>query len=402
MKKGEIINIDDYLYDLPEDKIAKYPLPRRDESKLLVYRNGKIEESRFSEISQHLPAKSRLIYNNTRVMHARITFRKETGAIIEIFCLTPHDPVDYQLSFSQTKTCVWKCMVGNLKKWKTGKLSLITEISGKKYTIEAEKAGQDSNSSLIRFSWNNDIWFGKLLDHLGTIPIPPYLKRSSETIDNTRYQTIYSRPEGSVAAPTAGLHFTESVFETLKKKNITLNEITLHVGAGTFQPVKNKNALEHTMHREFFSVSTDLIKLLIDPKYPVISTGTTTLRTLESLYWLGLKSIKTGKLHTYLEQWENKKLNADIPTYEVFSGFYDLLTKSNMREFQADTQIMIVPGYQFRVTNALITNYHQPGSTLLLLVAAFIGEDWEKVYEYSLANNFRFLSYGDSSLLWRK
>lgn len=401
VNKGNIIQIDQFSYNLPENRIAKYPLETRDESKLLVYKQGVIEESRFSDISKFLPSNSRLIFNNTKVIHARLEFIKITGAAIEIFCLSPHDPVDYQLSFSQMSSCTWKCMVGNLKKWKTGKLNYEVELSGKKIRLEAEKAGMIEESILVRFTWNVEISFGELLEILGRIPIPPYLKRPSEDIDTTRYQTIYSSLEGSVAAPTAGLHFTENVFTSLKKKNISFKEVTLHVGAGTFQPVKSESALDHTMHREFFSVSRELISSLAKKSDPLVSTGTTTLRTLESLYWLGLKSIATRKVHTRLEQWDDHKMEAEIPANQVFSSFAELLEKKGIEEYHAETQIMIVPGYTFKVVDALITNYHQPGSTLLLLVAAFIGEDWRKVYNYSLNHDFRFLSYGDSSLLWR-
>lgn len=402
MRTERKINISDYTYELPTGRIAKYPLPGRDESKLLVYKNNSITESKFSEINNFIPADSRLIFNTTRVIHARLAFQKNTGAIIEVFCLAPHAPLDYQLSFSQMHTCTWNCMVGNLKKWKSGKLKLTTEISGKKIILEAERIAHEEKNILIRFSWKHEISFGELLDNLGTIPIPPYLRRSSEDIDNTRYQTIYSKQEGSVAAPTAGLHFTDAVFKSLQKKNISLRELTLHVGAGTFQPVKTENALEHKMHREFFSVSLDLIRSLAEDQHSVISTGTTTLRTLESLYWLGLKSISTNQVQTNLDQWEYLDLKGNYSRYKLFSAFSELLENNNVDEFHAETQIMIVPGYQFKVADALITNYHQPGSTLLLLVAAFIGEDWKKVYEYAINNNFRFLSYGDSSILWRK
>jgi S-adenosylmethionine:tRNA ribosyltransferase-isomerase len=393
--------MDEFTYELPDPKIARYPLPERDSSKLLIYRKGEITESVFSELSHFIPGGSLLIFNNTEVIHARLIFHKATGAPVEIFCLSPHSPAEYQLSFSQTQTCTWKCLVGNLKKWKHEPLSLTTEIGNKKIMLTAEKTETGGNIQFIRFSWNGDIPFGVLLDQLGSMPIPPYLKRDSEEIDKTRYQTIYSRAKGSVAAPTAGLHFTETVMESLRNNGVKTEELTLHVGAGTFQQVKSPNAMDHTMHVEFFSISKDTIDILARQEGYIISTGTTTLRTLESLYWLGVKSLEMGELQSNLAQWEYRNRESKVSAHEVFSALRDLMESQEQDQFHGQTQLMIVPGYNFRVAHALITNYHQPGSTLLLLVAAFVGEDWRKVYSYSLENNFRFLSYGDSSLLWR-
>lgn len=399
-KHNQFIAIREYNYSLPNGRIARYPLERRDASKLLVYRNARIEDTIFSKIDEFLPSGSCLFFNNTKVIHARLHFLKKTGARIEIFCLSPHQPAEYQLSFSQNSTCTWKCMVGNLKKWKSGPLVTENRIGNKLVKLTANKVGFDGNSVLIKFEWNTGMSFGEILDHIGSIPIPPYLERESEEIDNERYQTIYSRNDGSVAAPTAGLHFTPEIVKKLKEKKIELHEITLHVGAGTFQPVKSQNAMDHSMHSEFFSVDRSFIEILANTNGPIVATGTTTLRTLESLYWLAVKSSVIMKPVFMLEQWEDKTLPGDIPTKEAFKNFAEILRQEGLNSYTASTGIMIVPGYQFRVIDALITNFHQPASTLLLLVAAFIGDDWKKVYDHALQNNFRFLSYGDSSLLW--
>jgi S-adenosylmethionine:tRNA ribosyltransferase-isomerase len=397
----KIIPIHEYTYDLPEERIARYPLACRDQSKLIVLNDGKIQEEIFKNIDRFIPDKSQLYFNNTRVIHARLKFQKATGAQIEIFCLAPYKPVEYELVFPQTKWCIWECMVGNLKKWKSGQLLLSHEIDGVLISLVAEKIGLINENVLVQFSWNGNLSFGRLLDETGSIPIPPYLNREPENIDKERYQTIYSKFNGSVAAPTAGLHFTPAVFEKLSKKNISVHEITLHVGAGTFQPVKSENALNHTMHHELFTISKETLKELSDNRYPIIATGTTTLRTLESIYWLAVKSIRENMLVTKLDQWEQNSLHGNITTGIAFAALLDLMTKEKITILTAQTGIMIVPGYDFKVVNGLITNFHQPNSTLLLLVAAFVGDKWKDVYQYAMKNNFRFLSYGDSSLLWK-
>lgn len=341
-----------------------------------------------------------MFYNNTRVIHARLLFHKPGGAVIEVFCLSPCQPSEYQQAFSQTEKCVWECMVGNLKKWKSEILELQAVISNKPIILKAEKTVGD-NKILISFSWNGGISFGKILDEIGNIPIPPYLNRKSEEIDKERYQTIYSKLDGSVAAPTAGLHFTPEVIKKLKKKEIISNEITLHVGAGTFQPIKSNNVLEHKMHGEVFTVSKIIPELLSTINKPVIATGTTSLRALESLYWLAVKSITEKKLTYKLNQWDYTLLPQTINVNEAFCSFHDLMKTNDLQSYTAETEIMIVPGYEFKIADGLITNFHMPKSTLLLLIAAFVGDRWKDIYNYAQENGFRFLSYGDSSLLWR-
>jgi S-adenosylmethionine:tRNA ribosyltransferase-isomerase len=397
--RSDKISIKEYNYSLDNARIAKYPLEKRDESKLLIFNKGNISEAYFSEISDFLPEKSRLFCNNTRVIHARLKFEKPTGAAIEVFCLSPVNPVEYQLSFSQTESCIWNCMVGNLKKWKSEVLGLHIIIDGKELLLKAEKIETHHNSLIIRFSWNNKFSFGKILEEIGQIPIPPYLNRNSENIDTERYQTIYSKFDGSVAAPTAGLHFTPEVFKKLSTKEITLHEVTLHVGAGTFQPVKSENIRNHKMHKEYFSISLETVKLLAENEQPVVSIGTTTMRTLESIYWLAVKSLNEKKISAELYQWEHEELDDKIPVKTALKNLVKLLEKEKTDNFIASTSIMIVPGYRFRLVNGLITNFHQPQSTLLLLIAAFTGEKWKEIYNYALDHNFRFLSYGDSSLL---
>jgi S-adenosylmethionine:tRNA ribosyltransferase-isomerase len=397
--RSDKISIKEFNYPLDSKRIAKYPLDKRDKSKLLIFNKGNISEDEFSSLSKYLPEKSRLFFNNTRVIHARLKFQKHTGALIEIFCLSPVNPVDYQLSFAQIESCTWNCLVGNLKKWKSEILQLSVFVDGIDVLLSAEKLETLNNSVIIRFTWKGQVSFGKLIDETGQIPIPPYLNRESENIDNERYQTVYSKFDGSVAAPTAGLHFTPEVFKNLNNKEISLHEITLHVGAGTFQPVKTEDAQQHLMHNEFFSVNLETIKLLAENKNPVISIGTTTLRTLESTYWLAVKSLEKNKLITELHQWENENLSSETSVKTALYGLLELMNKEKIKNLNASTSIMILPGYQFRMVNGLITNFHQPQSTLLLLIAAFTGEKWKDIYDYALSHNFRFLSYGDSSLL---
>jgi S-adenosylmethionine:tRNA ribosyltransferase-isomerase len=404
------INIADFDYPLPEERIAKYPLDQRSESKLLVYKAGEINTAVFRALPQELPEGAALIFNNTKVIQARIPFQKETGAKIEIFCLEPHAPRDYAEAFQAKEAVTWQCMIGNAKKWKEGTLEKnLVLTNGAHCTIKAERQGKAGNAFLVRFTWNRpDLSFAEVLDQSGIIPIPPYLNRSSEQIDEDRYQTVYSKIKGSVAAPTAGLHFTSEVIEDLTQKKIATHEVTLHVGAGTFKPVKEDDAREHEMHTETLSVSRAFLEALASHKKPLISVGTTSMRTLESLYWLAHKikhqheqgSYQDQKEPVQLDQWEAYELTPELSRQEAFLYLAQLLKKKNSDTFHARTQIMITPEYTFRVVDGLITNFHQPKSTLLLLVSAFIGEDWKKVYEYALANDFRFLSYGDSSLLW--
>jgi S-adenosylmethionine:tRNA ribosyltransferase-isomerase len=400
VKQSDIIDILEYDYELPEDRIAKYPLEHRDQSKLLVYNGGKIEQGKFVNLTNYIQPPCSLYYNNTRVIHARLKFRRKTGASIEIFCLKPVDPVDYQIAFASEQSCIWQCMVGNLGKWKDEVLQLDLKINDLSSSLYAEKLEIDNGFVHIGFSWSGPFSFGQIIEHIGKIPIPPYLNRDSEDIDNERYQTVYSKPAGSVAAPTAGLHFTTGVLESLQSKNISLNEITLHVGAGTFQPVKTQNALVHRMHSEYFTVRSETIEKLANSDIPLIAAGTTTLRALESLYWLAVKSVKHNMVCTSLDQWEYLELPSGLTSKKAFTDFHQIMLREKLTHFEANTAIMIVPGYEFCMVNGLITNFHQPKSTLLLLIAAFIGGDWKKVYTYAMENGFRFLSYGDSSLLF--
>jgi len=402
------IYIDDYDYLLPDERIAKYPLVKRDSSKLLLYKNGAISESQFFNIADFLPENSLLVYNNTRVIQARLIFQKETGARIEVFCLEPLAPTDYAQSLGATTKCTWKCMVGNLKKWKEGTLSKIVEVDGKSCKFLAEYIHNEGNTHTIRFTWDNsDIHFADILEKAGELPIPPYLHRKTEESDLTTYQTVYSKIKGSVAAPTAGLHFTPEVFENLKPKNIEIEEVTLHVGAGTFQPVKTRNIAEHHMHTEVISVHRSTIKHLQQKLGNIIAVGTTSVRTLESLYYLGIylttnpSSQRKGNSDLRVSQWKPYENNEEVSTYDALQSLLDYMDQNNLTTLHAETQIMIKPGYRFRVINGMITNFHQPKSTLLLLVSAFVNGNWKDIYDYALENNFRFLSYGDSSLLMK-
>ena len=431
----EEILIEEYNYPLPDERIAKYPLAERDQSKLLVYRNGQVSEDRFCRIGMHLPVGSLLIYNNTRVIQARLEFHKEAGdgtrgARIEIFCLEPLKPHDYQLSLGSNDGCTWKCMIGNAKKWKSGALSLPVNLpSGEQVTLFAEKGEQTGNTFAVHFSWNLaaqpsdsvavqqqsgltgasnlNISFAEILDAVGELPIPPYLNRKTEESDKTTYQTVYSRIKGSVAAPTAGLHFTDQVLSGLRDKGIQTAEVTLHVGAGTFQPVKVADANQHTMHTEIIAVPKETIETIIENLGHIVAVGTTSMRTLESLYFLGVQ-LYTLHSTTYAQdhiltvaQFEPYEAEYRLKTHEALQAIVDYLDATQQAVLHAETQIMIKPGYQFRVVDQLITNFHQPKSTLLLLVSAFVGGDWHTIYDYALAHDFRFLSYGDSSILFR-
>lgn len=395
------IYIDEYDYSLPDERIAKYPLAKRDSSKLLLYRNGSISESQFCNIANFLPENSLLVYNNTRVIQARMIFHKETGARIEVFCLEPIAPADYAQSLGATTECIWKCMVGNLKKWKAGTLSKNIDIEGNSCTFTAERLNTEGNTHTVRFTWDNpNILFADILEEAGELPIPPYLNRETEESDLTSYQTVYSKIKGSVAAPTAGLHFTPGVFETLKFKNIEIEELTLHVGAGTFQPVKTRDIAEHIMHTEVISVHRSTIENLQKKLGKIIAVGTTSVRTLESLYYIGLMLRENPNNPVFkVSQWQPYETQSELSAYDSLQNILAYLDKNKLTTLHAETQIMIKPGYTFRIVEGIITNFHQPKSTLLLLVSAFVGGNWKEIYNYALENNFRFLSYGDSSLL---
>ena len=425
----EEILIEDYNYPLPDERIAKYPLQERDQSKLLVYSNGQIGEDRFEHIGEYLSANSLLIYNNTRVIQARLEFHKRQedgtqGARIEVFCLEPISPNDYQLNLGSTEGCTWKCMIGNAKKWKTGALSMpLCLPSGEQITLYAERGEQIGNTFAVHFSWstptsnpspltsnlspltpNLNISFAEILDIVGELPIPPYLNRKTEESDKTTYQTVYSRIKGSVAAPTAGLHFTEKVLNGLREKGIQTAEVTLHVGAGTFQPVKTADANQHTMHTEIIAVPRETIEALIANIGHIVAVGTTSMRTLESLYFLGeqlLHNATPRNTTLSVTQFAPYECEHTLSTKEALQAIVDYLDSTQQEILHAATQIMIKPGYTFHVVDQLITNFHQPKSTLLLLVSAFVKGDWHTIYDYALSHNFRFLSYGDSSILTR-
>lgn len=398
------IRIEDFNYDLPDERIAKYPLPTRDASKLLVYRRGKPEEKKFVDISSYLPEGSMMIFNDTKVVPARLHFQRDSGAHIEIFCLEPIQPEEYVTMFAVTDRCRWKCIVGNVKRWKNDTLSLYNPESDMDVTDMALKADlieRQGETSIVEFSWSNGAPFSRVLEVCGSIPIPPYLNRDTEDIDLERYQTLYARFRGSVAAPTAGLHFTENVLEQIRSKGITTETVCLHVGAGTFLPVKSSLVSEHTMHREPFVITLDLLEKLVARKGKLVSVGTTSVRTLESLYYIGVKCIETGTPADVM-QWEPYEREYAYSTEEALSALIAYMKTNSLKDLQLGTRIIIVPGYQFRVVDVLVTNFHQPLSTLLLLVSAFVGGDWKNIYDYALSHDFRFLSYGDSSILFRE
>ncbi|MEE0989936.1 MAG: S-adenosylmethionine:tRNA ribosyltransferase-isomerase [Paludibacteraceae bacterium] len=390
------INISDYNYNLPDERIAKFPLEKRDSSKLLTYVSGNVSTNVFSSLPEILPANSCLVFNNTRVIQARLEFFKSTGSRIEIFCLEPQEPSSYELSLSSTQSCVWKCMIGNLKKWKGEVLK--KEVGADNLVLEAERLETNGNTSYIKFSWNNGVSFAEVLDLLGELPIPPYLNRKTQESDKTTYQTVYSKVKGSVAAPTAGLHFTPEVISALHTKGIKTMELTLHVGAGTFQPVKAEEIGGHAMHAEKIEVSKEFIQNLIENLGNIVAVGTTSVRTLESLYYLGVQ-LHNGDTSLLVNQWEPYESEKVLSAREALEAILNYMEKTQSNILYATTQIMIVPGYKFNIVNVLITNFHQPKSTLLLLLAAFVGEKWRELYEYALNNDYRFLSYGDSSVL---
>lgn len=391
------IYIADYNYPLPDERIAKYPLAERDHSKLLVYRNGQVSEDRFYNIGDYIAPGSLLIYNNTRVIQARLEFHKPTGARVEVFCLEPLTPHDYQLSLGSTTGCTWKCMVGNAKKWHDEPLELPITNDKLTLTLRAYKEQSLGNTYAVRFEWDDtSVSFAEILDAIGELPIPPYLNRKTEESDKTTYQTVYSRIKGSVAAPTAGLHFTQTVLDDLRNRGIETDEVTLHVGAGTFLPVKTADANEHTMHTEIIAVPRETIQHILANLGHIVAVGTTSMRTLESLYFMGCSQSPS------VSQFEPYEREYTMSAHEALLSLLDWMDATGQTTLHAETQIMIKPGYSFHIVDQLITNFHQPQSTLLLLVSAFVGGDWHTIYDYALAHDFRFLSYGDSSILNRK
>ena len=418
------IRISDYNYPLPDERIAKFPLPERDHSKLLIYRHGQVSESRFTHLPDLIPAGELMVFNNTRVIQARLHFRKETGALIEVFCLEPLLPADYAQNFQQTEHTAWLCLVGNLKKWKEGTLHREMVVKGETVTLSATRGECRGTSHRIDFRWNNPhITFADILESFGELPIPPYLNRETQESDKETYQTVYSKIKGSVAAPTAGLHFTPRVLEALQAKGVELQEVTLHVGAGTFKPVKSEEIEGHEMHTEYISVNRTTLQRLIDHDGQAIAVGTTSVRTLESLYYMGLTVMKqpdATEEQLHVSQWQpyhqEKKeapqstgvlapqsvgaLNEEISAVEALKALANYMDRHGLEALHSSTQIIIAPGYRYHIVKAIVTNFHQPQSTLLLLVSAFVGGDWHTIYDYALGHDFRFLSYGDSSILF--
>lgn len=401
------LSISTYNYDLPESRIAKYPLPERDASKLLVYDGGKISEDIFKNLNEHIPANSLLIFNDSRVIEARIFFQKSTGGVIEIFCLDPHEQyIDITIGMMQKKRVLWRCLIGGASKWKHEQILEKKIKSGEKEILfEARYVEKRRDCFVIEFSWNDEsLTFVEILHLAGAIPLPPYIKREAQKSDVERYQTIYANYEGSVAAPTAGLHFTDALLKKIKAKNIVTDFVTLHVGAGTFKPVKAETIAEHEMHSEFITISRKTIENILENlSRNIIPIGTTSFRTIESMYWLGVKIMSGEKDHLMLSQWEPYELEKyGLPVEESLQTLLDFMKRNDKEHITTKSQILIAPSYKIKMADALVTNFHQPRSTLLLLVAAFIGNDWKKVYQYALENDFRFLSYGDGCLLWPK
>ena len=399
------IHITDYNYELPDERIAKFPLKQRDHSKLLIYNHGEISQDVFYNLPEYLPKNALMVFNNTKVIQARMHFRKETGALIEVFLLEPYSPADYEQMFQMTETCSWLCIVGNLKKWKEGRLSRTFDCKGKAVTLTVERKGEHGTSQLIEFSWDNaTVSFAEIIDAVGELPIPPYLNRKTEESDKVTYQTVYSKIKGAVAAPTAGLHFTDSVLKAIDMHGIERDEVTLHVGAGTFKPVKSSTIGGHEMHTEYICVHRHTLEKLLKHDASAIAVGTTSVRTLESLYYIGLKlhynpTLEEHMLH--VTQWEPYSTPADklIPASVAIEEVLHFLDANGLNALHTSTQIIIAPGYDYKIVKMLVTNFHQPQSTLLLLVSAFVHGDWHKIYDYALGHDFRFLSYGDSSLL---
>ena len=403
MKDTKHIKISEFNYPLPDERIAKFPLSVRDESKLLVYRQGEVSEDRFTSLPDYLESGEMMVFNNTKVIQARLHFRKETGAMIEVFCLEPIEPNDYVLSFQQTQKCSWLCMVGNLKKWKEGALKREVEVKGRTITLTATRGECRGTSHWIDFEWNdNTLTFADVLEAVGELPIPPYLNRETQESDKQTYQTVYSKIKGSVAAPTAGLHFTERVLKALDDKGIDREELTLHVGAGTFKPVKSEEIEGHEMHTEYISVNRRTIEKLIAHGGKTIAVGTTSVRTLESLYYIGIlihQNPEANQEELHVKQWMPYEPHPALTPVESLQGILTYLDRHGMEALHTSTQIIIAPGYEYKIVKKIVTNFHQPQSTLLLLVSAFVKGDWKKIYDYALSHDFRFLSYGDSSLL---
>ena len=397
------IKIEDYNYSLPDERIAKYPLQQRDASKLLCYKNGNPSEYSFKDISALLPENSIMVFNDTKVVPARLHFQRASGAHIEIFCLEPVSPEEYVTMFAVTDRCRWKCIVGNVKRWKNDTLNLYNPDSDADVAemgLKADLIERQGETSIVEFSWENGAPFSRVLEICGSIPIPPYLNRDTEEIDLERYQTLYARFRGSVAAPTAGLHFTESVLDAIRARNIETETVCLHVGAGTFLPVKSSLVSEHTMHREPFVVKLSFLEKLVAKTGKLIAVGTTSVRTLESLYYLGVKCIEKG-FPEDVAQWDPYQREYDYTLTEALEAIISYMKERNLAELQVGTSIIIVPGYEFKVVDVLVTNFHQPQSTLLLLISAFVKGNWKSIYDFALSNDFRFLSYGDSSVLFR-
>lgn len=394
-----MINIQAYSYPLPEERIAKYPLPERDQSKLLIYKDGIIRHDHFKSIVREIPKDAMMVFNNTKVIPARLQFVKETGASIELFLLNPIKPSTLLIEAMQSKLkCAWHCTIGNLKRWSDN--IILKKVIGQ-HELHAKLV--DREKQVVEFSWTGDLTFAEIISLSGETPLPPYLKRQAEVTDKERYQTVYSVYEGAVAAPTAGLHFTDNILQQLSEQGVEKLYVTLHVSAGTFQPVKTENALEHNMHHEQIVVSKESLLSLGKHQGPIIPVGTTSMRTLETLYWIGLKIINKLTDPFFIDQDFAYQKHKIIPTTaEAMQAIVNHLTAEESDTLLANTAIYIHPGYQFKVCNGLVTNFHQPGSTLILLVAAFVGEDWKRIYDEALNSDYRFLSYGDSSLLWRK
>lgn len=411
MNNPREIKIQEYNYALPDERIAKYPLAKRDESKLLVYNKGSVSHDIFKNITSYLPEKSLLVYNNTKVIQARLRFHKTTGALIEVFLLEPALPRDYEQIFQTRSECAWVCMIGNLKKWKEGTLSRTIKVGSQDILLTVERQEEESTGHRCLFTWHTEgcesdgapsVSFAEILEAMGELPIPPYLNRATEESDKNTYQTVYSKIKGSVAAPTAGLHFTEEVLKDIDSHEIEREEVTLHVGAGTFKPVKSVRIDGHTMHREYISVKRSTVECLIRHGGKAIAVGTTSVRTLESLYYIGCRLHRNPGLNEYgltIEQWEPYDTPGELSSVDALKCIIDWFDRNNTTTLHTSTRIIIAPGYKYNIVQMLITNFHQPQSTLLLLVSALIGNDWHKVYDYALDNDFRFLSYGDSSLL---
>lgn len=409
------IEIKSYDYNLPDERIAKYPLEERDKSKLLIYKNQGISERHFYNLPEEIPADSLIVFNNTKVIQARLHFRKETGALIEVFCLEPESPRDYQQNFSCEHECTWTCLVGNSKKWKDGALSQTITVDDTEVVLSCERIGESGASQKIHFFWDKPVSFAKILDAIGELPIPPYLNRETEEKDKQTYQTVYSRIKGSVAAPTAGLHFTEKELQALRDKNVDLEYITLHVGAGTFKPVKSETIEGHDMHTEFISVPRKVIENILNhlksSAAPLVAVGTTSVRTLESLFYIGYKLSLNPDAHPeelVVHQWEPYDISYSLSTIEALENIIAYLERTGEENLVTATQILIAPGFQFRLVKTIVTNFHMPQSTLLLLVSAFVdgdsleGPNWHNIYKYAMEHEFRFLSYGDSSILFHE